>query len=122
MSVKIDAAAFAARWISDWNRKDVEAVLSHFSEGAVFTSPRATAVLGSPRVQGKKQLREYWTQAIRRIQTMRFTLDYVIADGKRIGMVYVSEINGKKLRSVELLCFGEDGLIREGEAMQGIEL
>jgi ketosteroid isomerase-like protein len=122
LSVKIDAAAFADRWISDWNRKDVEAVLSHFSEGAVFMSPRATAVLGSPRVQGKNQLREYWTQAISRIQTMRFTLDYVIGDGGRIGIVYVSEINGKKLRSVEFLCFGKDGLIREGEAMHGIEL
>ena len=122
MSVKIDAAAFAYRWISDWNRKDVEAVLSHFSEGVVFRSPRATAVLGSPRVEGKTRLREYWTQAISRIQTMRFTLDYVIADGERIGIVYVSEINGKKLRSVEFLCFGEDGLIREGEAMHGIEL
>ena len=122
MSATIDVRAFADRWVSNWNRKDVEAVLSCFSENVLFTSPRAAAVLGSPIVQGKSRLREYWTKAISRIQTIRFTLDYVISDGDRIGIVYISEINGKKLRSVEFLCFGEDGLIREGEAMHGIEL
>jgi len=122
LNEKIDAQVFADRWISDWNRKDVEAVLSHFSESVIFTSPRAIAVAGSPRVNGKSQLREYWTKAISRIQTMHFTLDCVIGDHRRIGIVYVSEINGKKMRSVEFLAFDDDGLICEGEAMHGIEL
>lgn len=122
MSATIDIRTFADRWISDWNRKDMEAVLSCFSENVVFTSPRAAAVLGSPIVQGKSTLREYWTKAMSRVQTIRFTLDYVIGDGEKIGIVYVSEINGKKLRSVEFLIFGEDGLIREGEAMHGFEM
>lgn len=122
MSATIDVRAFADRWVSNWNRKDVEAVLACFSENVVFTSPRATAVLGSPMIQGKSRLREYWTKAISRIQTIRFTLDYVISDGDRIGIVYIAEINGKKMRSVEFLVMGEDGLIREGEAMHGIEM
>lgn len=122
MSTQIEPRVFADQWISDWNRKDVEAVLAHFSEGVVFTSPRAAAVLGSPMVEGKSRLRECWTKAISRIQTIHFTLDYVIGDRERIGIVYVSEINGKKMRSVEFLVFGEDGLVREGEAMHGIDL
>ena len=122
MRVKIDAAAFANQWISDWNRKDVEAVLSHFSENVVFASARAKAVLGSPRVEGKSKLREYWTIAISRIQTICFTLDHVIGEANRIGIVYVAEIDGKQMRSVEFLKFGEDGLVVEGEAMSGIEL
>lgn len=122
MSTQIEPRVFADQWISDWNRKDVEAVLAHFSEGVVFTSPRAAAVLGSPMVEGKSRLRECWTKAISRIQTIHFTLDYVISDRERIGIVYVSEINGKKMRSVEFLVFGEDGLVREGEAMHGIDL
>jgi hypothetical protein len=120
--MKIDSKAFANQWISEWNRKDVEAMLSHFSEGVVFTSPRAKAVLGSPRVEGKSRLREYWTKAIDRIQTMRFALDYVISDEHRMGIVYNAEIDGRRVRSVEFLAFGDDGLIYEGEAMHGIEL
>jgi ketosteroid isomerase-like protein len=121
VSAKIDAQSFADQWISDWNRKDVEAVLSHFSEGVVFTSPRAKAIFGSPKVEGKPGLREYWTTAISRIQTVRFTLDYVISEGDRIGIVYVAEIDGKRLRAVEFLTFGEDGMVREGEGMYGVE-
>jgi len=121
VSARIDARAFADRWISDWNHKDVEAVLTHFSEGVVFTSPRAKAIVGSVRIEGKSRLREYWTNAISRIQTIRFTLDSVMSDGNRMGVVYVAEIDGKRMRAVEFLAFGDDGLVREGEAMYGVE-
>ena len=100
----------------------MEAVLSHFSEDVIFASPRAKAVLGSPRVEGKSRLREYWTKAIGQIQTIRFTLDYVISNEERTAIVYIAEINGRRVRSVEFLVFGDDGKIREGEAMHGIEL
>ena len=122
MRARIDARTFADRWISEWNRKGVEAVLSQFSESVVFTSPRAKAVVGSSRIEGKSSLREYWTKAIDRIQTIHFTLDFVISDGDRIGIVYIAEIDARRLRCVEFMVFGGDGLVREGEAMHGIEL
>ena len=122
MSARIDAQAFADRWISDWNSKDVEAVVGRFSENVVFTSPRAKAIVGSARIEGKSRRREYWTKAIHRIQAIRFTLDYAISDGDRMSIVYIAEIDGKRLRAVEFFVFGEDGLVREGEAMHGIDL
>jgi len=122
VTATLDTRAFAEQWISDWNRKDVEAVLSHFSKGVVFASSRAKAILGSPRVEGKSNLREYWTTAISQIQTLRFTLNYVIREADHMAIVYIAEINGKRLRAVEFLTFGEDGLVREGEAMYGVEL
>ncbi|MBZ5689288.1 MAG: nuclear transport factor 2 family protein [Acidobacteriia bacterium] len=118
----MDARVFTDRWISDWNRKDVEAVLSNLSEDVVFTSPRAKAIVGSSRVEGKSSLREYWTKAIDRIQTIHFTLDYVISDGDRVGIVYIAEIDGRRMRCVEFMVFGGDGLVRQGEAMHGVEL
>jgi ketosteroid isomerase-like protein len=121
-SARIDAKTFGEQWTSNWNRKDVEAVLSHFSENVVFTSAKAKAVVGSARVEGKSKLREYWTNAIGRIRTIHFTLDHVIHDGDRMGIVYTAEIDGKRTRAVEFLKFGDDGLVREGEAMYGIEL
>ena len=118
----MDARAFAEYWISEWNRKDVEGVLSHFSERVVFTSPRAKAIVGSSRVEGKSILREYWTKAIDQIQTIHFTLDYALSDGDRVGIVYIAEIDGRRMRCVEFMVFGDDGLVREGEAMHGIEV
>lgn len=122
MSARVDARAFAEYWISEWNRKDVEGVLSHFSERVVFTSPRAKAIVGSSRVEGKSILREYWTKAIDQIQTIHFTLDYALSDGDRVGIVYIAEIDGRRMRCVEFMVFGDDGLVREGEAMHGIEV
>lgn len=122
MPTEIDKQTFAEQWISEWNRRDVDGVLARFSDDVIFTSPRVRAILGSSRVEGKSRLREYWTKAIGRIESIRFTLDYVTGDGDRIGIVYVSEINGVKMRSVEFLTFGADGLVHEGEAMHGIEL
>jgi len=116
------ARTFADRWISAWNRKDVEAVLSDFSEDVIFTSPRAKSIVGSSRVVEKSQLRDYWTRSIARIQSLRFTLDHVLCDGDRIAIVYIAEIDGKRIRAVEFLTFGQDGLIHEGEAMHGVEL
>jgi len=101
VSARIDAQAFADRWISDWNSKDVEAVLGRFSENVVFTSPRSKAIVGSARIEGKSRLRGYWTKAIHRIQAIRFTLDYAISDGDRMSIVYIAEIDGKRLRAVE---------------------
>jgi ketosteroid isomerase-like protein len=122
VSVRTDARVFADRWISEWNQKDVEAMLTHFSESVAFTSPRAKAIVGTSRVEGKSSLREYWTKAIDRIQTIHFTLDYVISNGDRIGIVYIAEIDGRRMRCVEFMVFGDDGLVRQGEAMHGIEL
>jgi ketosteroid isomerase-like protein len=117
-----DALAYAEQWIANWNRKDVDAVLAHFSDDVVFTSPRAESIVGSSRLEGNAKLREYWTLALARIQALHFTLEYVISEGGRVGIVYTSEIDGKRLRAVEFLVFARDGLIREGEAMYGVTL
>jgi ketosteroid isomerase-like protein len=118
----VDKQIFAEQWVADWNRRDVEAVLAHFSDDVIFTSPRAKALIGIAKIEGKMRLREYWTKAMSRIQSIRFTLDYVTGGDDRIGIVYISEINGVKMRTVEFLTFGTDGLVREGEAMHGVEL
>lgn len=116
------ARAFAEQWTANWNRKDVEAVLKFFSDDVVFISPRAESIAGSSRVEGKAKLREYWTRAVARIQTIHFSLDYVIREGERVAIVYTSEIDGKRMRTVEFLRFRGDGLIYEGEAMHGVVL
>jgi ketosteroid isomerase-like protein len=119
---RLDAQAFAERWVSEWNSKDVEAMLAHFSDDVVFTSPRAQSVVGSARVEGKAKLREYWTHSLHRIQSLHFTLDHVISDGERLCIVYIAAIDGKRIHAAEFLTFGSDGLIQEGEAMHGIVL
>jgi hypothetical protein len=73
-------------------------------------------------VSGKQELAEYWSRGMAAIQSIRFELDYVIADGHRLGIIYTSDINGKRMRSVEFLRFNDARLVCEGEAMHGVVL
>ncbi|MCW2512957.1 MAG: hypothetical protein JWR11_1999, partial [Mycobacterium sp.] len=69
-----DAAAFAADWVEAWNAHDVEAVLAHFHDDVVFSSPVAARVLPQTRgvVRGKDALREYWMTALDLLPDLHF--------------------------------------------------
>ena len=53
---------------------DVEAVLAHFRDDVVFTSPVAATLLpeSAGRVDGKAALRTYWNLAVQRMPDLRF--------------------------------------------------
>src|ERR1051325_34839 len=105
------AETFAARWAEAGTRRAVEAVLEHFHEEVVFTSPTALAVVGSPVVRGKDALRAYWTAALARSSSLRFTLDRVLWDDARreLAIIYTSDIDGRAKRVSENLTFDESG-------------
>lgn len=117
-----EALAWAREWIDEWNRRDVDGVLARFADDVVFTSPRAPAIAGKTSLSGKQELAAYWNRGMAAIQSIRFELDHLIADGNRLAIVYVSDIDGKRMRSVEFLRFNNAGLVSEGEAMHGVVL
>ena len=57
---------FAKGWIQAWNRRDLEAVLSYYTEDIEFQSPLVVKLLGetSGTVRGKQNLREYFRKAL----------------------------------------------------------
>ncbi|HEU5137901.1 MAG TPA: nuclear transport factor 2 family protein [Steroidobacteraceae bacterium] len=116
------ATAFAADWAAAWNGGNVERVLGLFSDDVTFTSPTALAVVGTATVRGKAALREYWTNAMGRISSLRFTIDRVLWDpeARELAIVYVSEINGAPKRVSENLKFGADGLVISAEVFHGV--
>ena len=117
-----EALEWAHGWIAKWNCSDVDGVLAHFADDVAFTSPRAVAIMGKARLSGKQELTEYWNRGMAAIQSIHFQLDSVIVDGARLGIIYIAEIDGKRLRAVEFLAFNDAGLVREGEAMHGVML
>lgn len=70
------ARAFAERWVKAWNDHDVEAVLGHFADDVVFTSPLATRLFPDSGgvVRGKDALRQYWTAGVLANPALRFEL------------------------------------------------
>ncbi len=70
----VTATEFAERWKRDWNAHDLEALLEHFTDDVVFTSPIAAQVVpgSGGMIRGKPALREYWSLALSRVPDLHF--------------------------------------------------
>jgi ketosteroid isomerase-like protein len=122
ISTRSDAEKFAAEWAAAWNRRDAEAVLAHFHDDIIFTSPTALAVIGSPVVHGKDALRAYWSTALERISSIRFTVTRVLWDSMRreLAIIYIADIDGRTRTVSENLVFGDDGRVAAAEVFHGV--
>ena len=70
------ADQFSSQWLTAWNARDLEAILSHFADEIVFTSPLAERIVeGSDGViRGKEELRAYWHEGLRRNPELHFEI------------------------------------------------
>lgn len=116
------AQAFATAWAAAWNRQDVEAVLAHFDDAVVFTSPRAVEVTGAATVRGKAALRAYWTRALAAVASLQFNVDRVAwdAETRELAIIYTSLVDGRRRRVSENLRFDACGLVVSAEVFHGV--
>ena len=106
-----EAHAFAQQWVTDWNAHDVDAVLEHFTDDVVFTSPVAARIFGGDGViRGKAGLRDYWSEGIRLIPDLHFEILAVYAGISTLVINYRNQAGGVVS---EVLTF-EGSLVREG--------
>ncbi|MCF6385855.1 nuclear transport factor 2 family protein [Mycobacterium sp. MBM] len=103
---------FAQEWVAAWNRHDVEAVLAHFHEDVVFTSPVAARVIPASGglIRGKAALRDYWTTALAQLPDLHFEVLGVYRGVSSLVINYRNQAGG--LVNEVLLFDGE--LVREG--------
>jgi ketosteroid isomerase-like protein len=115
----VDAFAFSRQWVAAWNAHDVEAVLEHFHDDVVFTSPVAAKLLPNTHgvVRGKLALRQYWTVALARVPDLRFTVEGVYQGIDTVVIAYRNQDDG--LVS-EVLKF-DGGLVIEGHGTYVLE-
>lgn len=106
---------FGESWIRAWNARDIEAVLAHYADDIVFTSPTALRVVPESGgvIEGKAALRSYWTVALGRNPDLHFTLVEVYAGIDTVALHYR---NQRGALVDEVLTF-RDGLIAVGHAM-----
>ena len=107
-----NAVEFGDEWAAAWNRREVEAVLAHFHDDAVFTSPVAQQIGFSEDgvVRGKDALRRYWTAALARNPDLHFDVTGVF---EGIDTVVIAFKSQKGVDRLEILVF-KDGLVIEG--------
>jgi ketosteroid isomerase-like protein len=113
-----DAEAFASGWVRAWNARDLDAVLAHFAEDIVFSSPLAQSLTGAPGgvVGGRRALREYWEAALARHPDLQFELLGVFCGSDALVVRYR---NHRGVEATETLVLGEDGTAVRAVAAYG---
>jgi ketosteroid isomerase-like protein len=103
---------FAHEWAAAWNRRDVDAVLAHFHDDVVFTSPVAAEIVpeSSGVVHGKTALREYWCAALEAVRDLHFD---VIGVYVGVSVLVIHYRNQKGSLVNEVLEF-DGALVRRG--------
>ncbi|MGV0624510.1 nuclear transport factor 2 family protein [Mycolicibacter minnesotensis] len=111
--MELDAATFARHWVRGWNSHDVDAVLAHFHDDVLFTSPVAAEMYPETAgvIRGKVALRHYWSGALQRLPDLRFVVEGVYRGIDTVVINYRNQ-NGRLVN--EVLRFGDDGLVIEG--------
>lgn len=103
---------FAQDWVDAWNRHDVEAVLAHFHEDVVFTSPVAAQVVPASGgvIRGKAALRDYWVTALAQLPDLHFE---IVGVYRGVSSLVINYRNHRGNLVNEVLIFDGD-LVREG--------
>jgi len=106
-----EAQSFVEQWVRDWNAHDIDALLRHFTEDVVFTSPVAVRLFGGDGViRGKDALRAYWSEGVRLIPDLRFEVVAVYTGVNTVVINYRNQAGGLVC---EVLTF-DGSLVRQG--------
>ena len=107
------ADRFPAQWAEAWNSHDLDALLSHFSDDVLWTSPVAAQIVeGSDGVlRGKVALRAYYAEGLRRTPELHFE---VVGVYRGVNILVINYRNQRGALVNEVLSFDDAGLVREG--------
>ena len=114
------------RWINAWNNKDLETVLSMFTEDIEFSSPKIKVItpeFNSEKVNNKQDLKHYWSTAKEKITSLHFAPKEYFIKGNICVLEYVATFDGKtKFLAIEKSEFNEDNKIYKASAFYGSQL
>jgi steroid delta-isomerase-like uncharacterized protein len=106
------AQEFAKEWVGAWNTHDLEAILAHYADDVVLTSPVAARLLGDPAgtVRGKAALRSYFSKGLTAYPDLRFELVDVMSGLSSVVLYYTNQLGKKTGEFMEI--DGEGKVVR----------
>lgn len=76
MFTEFEARRFAELWVAAWNAHDLDAIMSHYAQEVILTSPAAAKLLNdqSGTVAGHEAVRNYFKRGLEAFPNLAFTL------------------------------------------------
>ncbi len=113
--------SLARRWLSCFEVKDLETLVSLYAENARHTSPKIQALrpeLGG-FIAGREALRAWWSDAFKRLPNLRYVEKTLTADGSRVFLEYLRVVPGELDLAVAEVLEVEGGLIQVSRVYHG---
>ena len=87
---KDEGRAMAEQWIASWNSRDLDRILSHYTDDLEFSSIYILEFAGEPTgiLKGKERVSEYWSNALERAPNLHFELLSVYTGVNTIAIHY----------------------------------
>jgi hypothetical protein len=107
------AKSFADEWVHAWNNKDIEAIMSHYADSVVFSSPfiLKAQINDQGTIHGKNELRKYFEKALEKNPDLHFDVKYIMVGIKSITLIYTRK---KTMLASETMILNVEGKVVEG--------
>jgi ketosteroid isomerase-like protein len=114
------AKRFADEWVYAWNNKDIEAVMSHYADSVVFSSPfiLKAQINDTGTIHGKGELRKYFERALEKNPDIHFDLKHIMVGVKSITLIYTRK---NTLLAAEAMILDNEGKVVEGLSHYAID-
>lgn len=109
------ASQFAQSWLQSWNRRDLEALLSLYSDDVERLSPLVAqnAGIASGTIRGKAALRSYWRKIMERFPEQHFELVSILFGTESIVLWYKG---ARGMMTAEVFHFDNANLVIKADA------
>ena len=96
-------------WIAAWNRHDLDAIMSHYSDEVEVQGPSVVERWGRPdgRLHGKQELRRHFERGLELTPDSHFELEDVLFGPEQFAMVYRKQDGVRVLEVVRANDAGE---------------
>lgn len=106
----MNAQTFAKKWVESWNTRDLDEILTHYSDDIVVTTPMIRIATGGEvdSLHGKEAVTAYWKLALERIPDLHFELVEVTTGVDSVALYYKSVMNKM---AIEVMFFNSENKV-----------
>lgn len=117
----LDLINIADQWLSAFNRRDLEALLSLYHERAEHYSPKLKIRIPESKglISGKPELRRWWQDSFDRLPTLQYEKIQLTPYENRVFMEYLRHVAGEEDIRVGEILEVRDGLIVSSRVYHG---
>lgn len=110
MIIETKANSIGQEWVNAWNGHDIDAIMEHYADDVVFTSPFVIAINNDPSgtLHSKSEVKAYFERALKAYPNLKFELFKILTSVNSMVVYYRSV---KQLYAAEFMEFNAEGKI-----------